>query len=95
MFAGFKVRLTAENFGEAKDLYESGLKIYEDHKATARKSLRGYLLNNGSLSADKIEKEWFPHFDATVFLSHSHKDERLAITFAGWLYEENQKNQYL
>ncbi len=48
-----------------------------------------------SLSAAKLEKDWFPKFNADVFLSHSHDDEDLAIKFAGWLNENFQITTFI
>lgn len=33
-----------------------------------------------------MQVSWFPQIKADVFISHSHSDEKLAIIFAGWLY---------
>ena len=46
------------------------------------------IINDKTISAAKIEKDWFPHFDADIFLSHSHRDEELAIKFAGTVCTE-------
>ncbi|MDX1956930.1 MAG: hypothetical protein SFU98_00055 [Leptospiraceae bacterium] len=32
-----------------------------------------------------MQQEWFPQINSDIFISHSHRDEKLAITFAGWL----------
>lgn len=32
-----------------------------------------------------MQSYWFPKINADIFLSHSHKDEKLIIAFAGWL----------
>lgn len=40
------------------------------------------------LSADKIEKEWFPQVKVDVFLSHSREDKKVTIALAGWLHEK-------
>lgn len=45
-----------------------------------------YILNDGSLDADKIQNDFFPTIEGIdIFLSHSHKDKELAIAFSGWL----------
>lgn len=44
-----------------------------------------YLSVDGELKASEIEEDWFPSFKADVFLSHSHKDEKDVIAFAGLL----------
>lgn len=40
------------------------------------------------LKAEDIIKEWFPEIEADIFLSHSHQDEELVISLAGWLKEK-------
>jgi len=30
---------------------------------------------------------WFPQINANIFISHSHNDEKKAITLAGWISE--------
>lgn len=67
--------------------YEKGLKLYNVHKKLSRNSLDKYIVDNDALDASKIEEDWFPPIKADIFLSHSHKDEKLAIRFAGWLSE--------
>lgn len=46
-----------------------------------------YSDNNKILDAEKIIKDWFPTIKADIFISHSHTDEKLAIRFAAWLFE--------
>ncbi len=40
---------------------------------------------NAVLEISQVEKAWFHNIEADIFLSHSHKDEKLAIAFARWL----------
>ncbi len=44
-----------------------------------------YILSDGHLSAECVVNDIFPETDATVFLSHSHKDMRDVTAFAGYL----------
>lgn len=46
-----------------------------------------YADGNKVLDADQIIKDWFPTIKADIFISHSHADEKLAIRFAAWLFE--------
>lgn len=75
----------------------NGSKIREGYV----RSLVNNFLNNVqdddefSLSAAKLEKDWFPKFNADVFLSHSHDDEDLAIKLAGWLNENFQITTFI
>ena len=86
MFAGFNISLSDLAFN-GHDNYDSGNKLFEDYKNVSRKALKDYVITDGVINASKLEKDWFPSVDADIFLSHSHKDERLAIEFAGWLYD--------
>lgn len=90
MFAGYKITLGEDFFSEIfsgeESFYEIGTFIYKAYKTKVKEHLDSYLFsNNGAISAAKLEKDWFPHFDADIFLSHSHKDKELVIKFAGWL----------
>lgn len=84
MFCGFNVKLSAQDI-IAPGFVERGRALYEQQKNEISKILSDYVLDDGLLSEEKIEKEWFPHYKADVFLSHSHKDKELVIAFAGWL----------
>lgn len=88
MFATFKMdlpKLSENTMWE--EYYKKGLEIYNEHEKCIKESLDKYLSPNGELKASEIEKDWFPDFKADVFLSHSHKDERDVIIFAGFLSE--------
>lgn len=68
--------------------YQSGTEMYNKFKKPIRKKLDEYIGIDGSLNGSDIQKDWFQDIEADIFLSHSHKDEDLAIRFAGWLYKE-------
>lgn len=85
MFATFKIALPDMNETIWKQYYEKGLAVYSTHKQKIKESLDKYLSVDGELKASEIEKDWFPSFKADVFLSHSHKDEKDVIAFAGLL----------
>ena len=87
MFAGFKIELEKNAFYKF-DTYETGKHLYDGYEADAREALDMFTMDNGAIDASAIEEEWFPKCDADIFLSHSHKDEHLAIEFAGWLYQQ-------
>ncbi|MCM3671654.1 toll/interleukin-1 receptor domain-containing protein [Mesobacillus maritimus] len=50
-----------------------------------KEELNKFLLNDGSLDGEKMQKSWFPQINSDVFLSHSHNDKEKAIALAGWL----------
>ena len=85
MFATFKMNLPSFTGDDFKEFYGKGLQLYSDQKQKIHQSLDDYLSPNGTLKASEIEKVWFPSIDADVFLSHSRKDEKQVIAFAGFL----------
>lgn len=71
-----------------KDYYSIGLDLFGNSKKTIQSNLSKYKDMDNSLSAKDMMDDWFEKIDADVFLSHSHKDKKLVITLAGWLWEE-------
>ena len=92
MFVGFNIRDISSCLVEK--YYETGQKIFEDNKSSIS-SLEKYEIEQDSLNADDIMNDWFPQVDAHVFLSHSHKDKKLAQSFAGWLKEYAGINAFI
>ena len=75
------------------DDYEHlGRSLFTDIVNQADDSLLEFISEDGVLEGDVIQDKWFPvvkgQFD--VFLSHSHKEEDLALAYAlsGWLNEK-------
>lgn len=63
--------------------------MFDKFNKPIRDKIDDFVGVNGSLDGSAIQKEWFgDDIKADVFLSHSHKDEHLAINFAGFLYKE-------
>lgn len=85
MFATFKMDLPDCSRDIWEQCYKEGLEVYSAHKQKIKESLDKYLSVDGELKVSEIEKDWFPSFKANVFLSHSHKDEKNVIAFAGLL----------
>ncbi len=65
--------------------YNSGSAIHAANKAIVETDLDKFKDINGNLQAKEIIENWFPKIEADVFLSHSHKDEKLIVGLAGWL----------
>lgn len=86
MFVGFNAHITEQGCFSPyfKDFGQS---LFDEQKSTVHSSLSSYALDDGILDAARIEEDWFPSIDADVFISHSHKDQELAIGLAGWLHE--------
>lgn len=84
MYRGFNLKINFKN----NDYYKQGLFIFKHMKAKVRTILSDFAFDDRTLNGAKMQKNWFPEVKAKIFISHSHKDKKLAITLAGWLYEE-------
>ena len=56
-------------------------------KNNIKKTIDSYLFSNGTLNGSNMQENWFPQIKADIFISHSHKDEKLALALAEWLKE--------
>lgn len=82
MYSKFRVSMD-EDFSR---YYDAGKAWLERHKSQIKIKLDQFVhYDTGIIDGGALEKELFKEINADVFLSHSHKDERLAISFAGWL----------
>lgn len=90
MYSGFNLTLDSEGVFIAEEidekLYTVGKSLLEKNSQVVKKKLESYLLENKELDGSALQSDWFPQTDLDVFISHSHKDERLAIIFAGFLH---------
>ena len=84
MYKGFNLDLTF-NENEINKFYEIGLATFKLNKNKVSKTLKDLILTNGNFDGAKMQKNWFPQIQADIFISHSHKDEKTAITLAGFL----------
>ena len=91
MFAAFNVKISEDDI-LGPYMYEYGKTIYAGIKNQVQDSLKEYISsdeNTGEiLDEKKIEDNWFPSMNYDVFISHSHKDQKLAIALAGWLKKD-------
>lgn len=62
-----------------------GREIHENNKKNIEKNLKTFENADLALEAEQIISNWFPAIQSNVFLSHSHKDEKLILGLAGWL----------
>ena len=60
--------------------------MYNDHK-TQIQNTNTIIAPNGIINGSSLLAKWFPRVHCNVFISHSHKDQKLAIALAGWLYD--------
>ena len=91
MHRGFKLKL----FFESEEYYQQGLSKFEKNKKIAKDTLKEFAGKDGVLLGSQLQANWFPPVEADIFISHSHKDERQAITLAGWLQEEFDLNVFI
>jgi hypothetical protein len=86
MFRGFNVTgILLEDFGEHTARWHSrGEQIFADHRAPMKRRLDAYTTAKGPLDGSRLRNLWFPKVDADIFISHSHDDEDIAKTLAGW-----------
>lgn len=86
MFIGINAQLD-EHLVDYADFYEIGLELFNDQKKLVNKQLCTFISEDNMINAAALEEDWFPSVDANVFISHSHKDQKFAISYAGWLYK--------
>ena len=101
MYRGFQLRLnsprstsllsrslpTNKFIEELKGYADYGEEMLKADRTTVQNKLKKFLLSDGSLDGSKMQENWFPQIEADVFISHSHRDEELALGLAGWLKE--------
>lgn len=86
MFSKFNLKLDESDFEEH---YEYGKEIYNAEKNKLEASIVNLKDEHGIIDGKKLQEMWFPlskKYD--IFLSHSHSDEKLAISLAGYLKEQ-------
>lgn len=89
MYRGFNL-LLEDNYFEQYDverLQEIGSESILHQKAKIIEKISSFADEDGFLDGSKMQENWFPRIKADIFISHSHKDEALAIALAGWLQE--------
>jgi hypothetical protein len=75
--------------------YKVGLESISQRKKFIEQDLTTFLNKNRSINGSAIQKQWFPTLKADVFLSHSHEDEFLAYSLAGFLKKEFDLNVFI
>lgn len=90
MFAGFNLDLSYNlNSSNSKIIdFVNYEEIGEEHlnqqKTKCENSLKNYIVD-GTVDGTKLQDDWFPGVEADIFISHAHKDIKLAQGLAGWL----------
>lgn len=95
MYRGFKINYSSikrllKNGPNDKYLYYygKGMRVVQDKSNKAFKNVIKkliYYITDDILDGTAIQDDWFPQIKCDIFISHSHKDENLAIALAGWL----------
>jgi hypothetical protein len=89
MYCGFELKLKDSFCNKIKqDHFKFGKCLYSSQKVLVKNTLDEFFTKDGYLNAEKMQENWFPSLDADIFISHSHRDEELAISLAGWLNEK-------
>jgi hypothetical protein len=86
MYRGFNLDLNWQDKYD-DEYFNQGKAIYTSNKNQVGETLKSFVANDGILDGSKMQSNWFPQVNAEVFISHSPKDEKRAIAFAGWLFE--------
>jgi hypothetical protein len=68
-----------------RDVFKKGSQLKNDHLKLLETALGDFADEGRPLDGSEIQNQWFPRIDADVFISHSHRDSRLALSLAGWL----------
>lgn len=87
MYRGFNIE--CEDSSINNTYYQIGNEIQNAKKEEIKKKFKQYFIDNHKLNGRDIMNEWFPKKDYHIFLSHSHKDLKLALSIAGKLKEEH------
>jgi hypothetical protein len=85
MYRGFEINLTD---WDINPYHLQGVKVFNFYQSKVTSVLDTYLKQNKSLDGEKMREDWFPQVGAEIFISHSHSDQKLAISLAGWLYDK-------
>lgn len=94
MYRGF--RIDNITFKSEENLYKKGLSVLDGYKNNVQTPLQDHIIgNNGILNGSTLQNDWFPQVNCDVFISHSHKDEHLAIAFAGWLWDNFKLTSFI
>lgn len=97
MYQGFELKLSNSELtgvvsacgSYSESLLEIGEKSYRSFKRGALLKMASYSgLSNSAINGNEIEEKWFPKVQCHVFISHSHADEKLALTLAGALKKQ-------
>lgn len=97
MYRGFNLEVAEDDYLKfyKQDISSLGSRILEEQKSTVNKEINTFCDKDGCIDASKLGADWFPEIEADIFLSHSHKDEKIAIFLAGWLYKNFELETFI
>lgn len=80
-----------ENFSEMSnndktDYLFLGREIFQKQQKEIVDNLEEFYKKPNVIDGNKLKSNWFPHVEANVFLSHSHKDLDDVLILAGYLF---------
>lgn len=61
-------------------------KLIDLNKSKVEEAINACFFEDGSINGSRMQENWFPQVKADVFISHSHRDEKLAQNLSKWLY---------
>ena len=87
MYRGFNLLLEDNCFEERyfEAFKKVGSESFSSQKTSIEEKINSFVGDDGSLDGSMMQANWFPQIKADIFISHSHKDEKLALALAGWL----------
>ncbi len=86
MFSSFKLSITSDFFN-GSETNQDIVSKYECDKESIRGKLYEIIYGKDYIDGTLLQELWFPQTKSNIFISHSHKDEKLAIQLAGWLWD--------
>lgn len=96
MFIGFNLNLKRNDPQSFFNVSDIEIEEYEKEMADLKETMQSKInqkislsdIETNTLNGSKLIKEWFPNYEADVFISHSHKDVKIAKRLACWLKRE-------
>lgn len=90
MYRGYQLDLEFSN-----NYYDIGVEIFRSNRSLIKESLDLFFSSDNTLNGTEIANNWFPQVEADIFISHSHRNKKMCISFAGWLYSQFQLVSFL
>lgn len=88
MFVGFNLNFNNLKIEDIDDKwFKEGRSYLKEQEIKINENLDMCINKDGTFTCESIQQGWFPKIDSHIFISHSHKDENLAIALAGCLYK--------